>query len=172
MSRNPDVEALEQRAMELEEQNAHLFDENAALHLQVEDLLRPECANRCGQVADGFDGLCEPCTERVQHRKTRTDFGGHVTCRFCTRLMEVGMIKEFVERFDAKREWLKGEFSKAHPESYEDIVKLLVSALGSEDEDECPSPARVHKIDDGDYQGTLVFVIGAAGYQPSRYWFT
>ena len=82
------------------------------------------------------------------------------------------MIKEFVERFDAKREWLKGEFSKAHPESYEDIVKLLVSALGSEDEDECPSPARVHKIDDGDYQGTLVFVIGAAGYQPSRYWFT
>ena len=31
-------------------------------------------------------------------------------------------------------------------------------------------PERIHKIDDGDYQGTLLFVIAAKGYQPSKYW--
>lgn len=37
---------------------------------------------------------------------------------------------------------------------------------------EAPDPERIHQIDDGDYQGTLVFVIGAQGYQPSTYWAT
>ena len=38
------------------------------------------------------------------------------------------------------------------------------------DEYEQPSFNRIHKIDDGNYQGTLLFVVGAGGYQPSDYW--
>jgi hypothetical protein len=34
-----------------------------------------------------------------------------------------------------------------------------------------PDPTRIHQIDDGDYQGTLLFVIAASGYQPSDYWY-
>lgn len=34
-----------------------------------------------------------------------------------------------------------------------------------------PDPARIYQIDDGGYEGTLVFVIGAGGYKPSRYWY-
>jgi len=30
----------------------------------------------------------------------------------------------------------------------------------------------VHLIDDGDYQGVLLFVIASGGYQPSEYWTT
>ncbi|KKL82598.1 hypothetical protein LCGC14_1983120, partial [marine sediment metagenome] len=35
-----------------------------------------------------------------------------------------------------------------------------------------PDPERIHEINDGDYQGTIVFVIGAKGYQPDTYWST
>ena len=34
-----------------------------------------------------------------------------------------------------------------------------------------PDLERIHRIDDGDYQGTLVFVIGGKGYQLSTYWY-
>ena len=34
-----------------------------------------------------------------------------------------------------------------------------------------PGLERIHRIDDGDYQGTLVFVIGGKGYQLSTYWY-
>jgi hypothetical protein len=34
-----------------------------------------------------------------------------------------------------------------------------------------PDPERIHVIDDGDYQGTLVYVIGSKNYQPDVYWY-
>ena len=34
-----------------------------------------------------------------------------------------------------------------------------------------PDPNRIHEIDDGDYQGTLVYVIAAKDYQPDDYWY-
>ena len=34
-----------------------------------------------------------------------------------------------------------------------------------------PDPERIHRIDDGNYQGTLVYVIGEKGYQPDKYWY-
>ena len=33
-----------------------------------------------------------------------------------------------------------------------------------------PDPDRITVVDHGDYQGTLLFIIGATGYQPSKYW--
>jgi len=81
------------------------------------------------------------------------------------------MIKEFIERFEKNKNQLRGTFSAAHPENYKAIVASVVRAVGAEDEYKEPSPERIHEIDDGDYQGTLVYVIGAGGYQPSDYWY-
>jgi hypothetical protein len=81
------------------------------------------------------------------------------------------MIKKFIRRFDAKRDELREHFRKHEPDSYMDIVKEVVKAIGNPDDYCSPDPERIHVIDDGDYQGTLVFVIGGTGYQPSTYWY-
>ena len=80
------------------------------------------------------------------------------------------MIQKFVDRFMEKKPKLEAKFSKEHPSNYKDVVKSVVSVLndgkyGSID------PERIHEIDDGHYQGILLYVIGAAGYQPSDYWY-
>ena len=80
------------------------------------------------------------------------------------------MIKLFVERFMERKEKLYDRFSKKHPDSYEEIVRAVIEILDGKDHD-VPDPERIHVIDDGDYQGTLVFVIGAKGYQPDDYWY-
>ena len=84
------------------------------------------------------------------------------------------MIQEFVDRFIAAQPTL---FTEKHPNSYEDIVRAVVEVINPDDDygwggQDLPSPNRIHAINDGDYQGTLVFVIGASGYQPSTYWVT
>lgn len=82
------------------------------------------------------------------------------------------MIQAFVGRFMAKREKIRAEFAEKHPGAYEEIVRAVVAAVSDEDADYyTPDPGRVHVIDDGAHQGTLVFVIGAKGYQPDTYWY-
>jgi hypothetical protein len=81
------------------------------------------------------------------------------------------MIQKFVDQFKARESELRAIFAKEHPGDYEAIVKAVVSVVGDQDDYHRPDPERIHCIDDGDYQGTLVFVIGATGYQPSDYWF-
>ena len=81
------------------------------------------------------------------------------------------MIKEFVTLWDKNKENLRTVFEKKHPDDYEDIVKGVISILNDGDSYRKPDPNRIHRIDDGEYQGTLVFVIGATGYQPSEYWY-
>ena len=81
------------------------------------------------------------------------------------------MIKEFVERFMAHRDMLRERFSAEHPTSYEDIVKAVVEVISVNDSYGSPDPSRIHQIDDGDYQGILVFIIGEVGYQPNNYWY-
>lgn len=80
------------------------------------------------------------------------------------------MIDKFIERFDLKREEIKEKFRKEPPSTYESIVRTVIEAITSDDYGS-PDPDRIHSIDDGDYQGTLVFVIAAEGYQPSTYWY-
>ena len=82
------------------------------------------------------------------------------------------MIEEFAKAWFAKKDALEAVFKTRHPDDYEEIVKLVVQhILHDEDAYLSPDPARVHSIDDGHYQGTLVFVIGASGYQPDDYWY-
>lgn len=84
------------------------------------------------------------------------------------------MIQILVNRFDANRESLRQGFLVAYPDSYVGIVKATIAAITSEedydDDDLNLDPTRITVIDHGDYQGTILFVIAAKGYQPSRFW--
>jgi hypothetical protein len=82
------------------------------------------------------------------------------------------MIKEFVDRFMERKIILEKLMMDKHPEDYKALVHMLVKVLQGEDEYESPDPARIHEINDGGYQGTLIYVIGAGGCQPSTYWYT
>jgi len=81
------------------------------------------------------------------------------------------MIEKFTKRWFERKDTVQEKFEAKLPSSYSDIVLAVVEMLNDEGEYETPDPARIHEIDDGDYQGTLVYVIGAAIYQPSTYWY-
>lgn len=81
------------------------------------------------------------------------------------------MITDFVQRWDARRGIAEAALTTKHPESYDDVVKAVVTALHDDDAYGSIDPERIHRIDDGHYQGTLVYVIGASGYRPSNYWY-
>lgn len=86
------------------------------------------------------------------------------------------MIIEFIERFQEIKLALLEQFSKEEPESYEDIFKQTIKMMFENSEDsytcnsETPDYERITVIDNGDYQGTLVFVVASKSYQPSDYW--
>jgi len=86
------------------------------------------------------------------------------------------MNKKIIKRFDAKRDILLQVFKSKHPKDYKEIVVELVKAITSDDDyDEDglnPDPERITVVDHGDYQGSLLFIIAAKGYQPSNYWAT
>ena len=57
--------------------------------------------------------------------------------------------------------------------TYTKILKVTLKAMFEDDYDEgygYPDYENIHVIDDGDYQGTLLFVVPEYGYQPSVYW--
>ncbi|MBU6488276.1 MAG: hypothetical protein KGQ57_10655 [Burkholderiales bacterium] len=81
------------------------------------------------------------------------------------------MIEQFVTRWEANKAAIRAEFEAKHPHGYIDVVRAVIRHINSDGLYSDPSPDRIHQIDDGDYQGTLVFVIAAAGYQPSDYWY-
>lgn len=80
------------------------------------------------------------------------------------------MITKFNARWMEKRADAEAAFAAKHPDGYFDIVKVVVGILN--DGDESPDPERITEIDHGEYQGTLVYVVGCNGYQPSTYWAT
>lgn len=80
------------------------------------------------------------------------------------------MIQEFIKRFDENKRLIREAFAARPPKLYEDLVRTVVKHVAGDDYGHM-APSRITKIDHGDYQGTLVFVIGAMGYQPSTYWY-
>ena len=54
--------------------------------------------------------------------------------------------------------------------TYQDLLEFGLRVINTPYE--TPDPGRVHVINDGDYQGTLVFIIAEQGYQPSGYYYT
>ena len=81
------------------------------------------------------------------------------------------MIEKFTKRWFERNHLIRAQFEAKFPNSYSDIVEAVVTMLHDEDDYGTPDPKRIYEIDDGDYQGTLVFVIAEDGYQPSTYWY-
>lgn len=85
------------------------------------------------------------------------------------------MITEWTTPFVAAKDeyvaWLR---TQEYP-NYVDLLRKALEIVVRDGEfgwgDE-PDPNRIHQINDGDYQGTLVFVIAQEGYQPYAYWYT
>lgn len=83
------------------------------------------------------------------------------------------MITEFIDKFQEIKPRLLEQFSKEEPDNYQDIFKQTIKMMfGNSGDYEFPDFERITVIDDGDYQGTLVFVVASKGYQPSNYWAT
>ena len=81
------------------------------------------------------------------------------------------MIEEFTKRWFERSHMVRSLFNAQMPKAYRDIVTAVVAMLHDEDKYSSIDPERIHEINDGDYQGTLVYVIGASGYQPDDYWY-
>ena len=82
------------------------------------------------------------------------------------------MIQEFVDIYTTYKGELREYFEQHHPESYKTLVEKVVQLLNNHhDGYGKPDPKRIHEIDDGEYQGTLVYVIGDDSYQPAQYWY-
>lgn len=82
------------------------------------------------------------------------------------------MIEKFTKAWFAKKDALEAVIRENHPENYEKLVTNVVKhILQDEDVYSSPDPSRIHRIDDGDYQGTMIFIIGCGGYQPETYWY-
>lgn len=77
------------------------------------------------------------------------------------------MIEIFVTTWEKNKHLLEQKFKEKHPEDYLEIVTKVTEIL----QDAGLDPCRVTQIDHGDYQGTLLYVIGAIGYQPREYYF-
>lgn len=80
------------------------------------------------------------------------------------------MILEFIDRFNDKRDVLLKQFSEKEPDSYEDIFIQTIKMMFDNNSYDVPDYERITVIDHGDYQGTQLFIVGASGYQPSKYW--
>ena len=86
------------------------------------------------------------------------------------------MITDWTTPFiEAKAEYVAWLGEQEYP-TYRDLLQkaLEIVVRGKEDSyrNPLPDPERIHAIDDGDYQGTRVFVVAAQGYQPFDYWYT
>jgi len=80
------------------------------------------------------------------------------------------MIKKFVDLFMARKGELEKAFRDNHPKDYKEIVSRVITVLSNNESGDLDKN-RIHEIDDGDYQGTLLYVITVRGYQPSDYWY-
>lgn len=80
------------------------------------------------------------------------------------------MIQKFVEAFEKNKAAIRERFEKETPQTYFDIVKNVITHLNTGGYSD-PDPDRIEEIDHGDYQGTLIYVIGGQGYQPYQYWY-
>jgi len=74
------------------------------------------------------------------------------------------MIDEFVAAWNSRKEELRAIFEKNPPGQYHQLVRKVVERMPLMD------ASRIKEIDFGNCQGTIVYVVGAAGYQPSRHW--
>lgn len=79
------------------------------------------------------------------------------------------MIKEFVEKWNKYKNDLEEFFRNTEQEeysSYEEIVKILFDEVINKGEEEPFDTKNICVIDDGNYQGTQIFILHKDTYQP------
>ena len=82
------------------------------------------------------------------------------------------MNTEIVAAWEIAKPSIRAAIAAKHPDSYREIVALVVGEIAERMSGYVvPDKNRVEEIDHGDYQGTLVYVIGGTGYQPDDYWY-
>jgi hypothetical protein len=90
--------------------------------------------------------------------------------------MNAQILAAWNEKQSKVREWLATTDQSTH--SYESLLKntlrILFENEGGAIPQGLPNHDLITEIDHGDYQGTLVFVIGGSGYQPGveDHWYT
>jgi len=84
------------------------------------------------------------------------------------------MIVEYITKFKEIQKDLEKSFNEKEPDSYKDILyRTLKMMFEKEEEYSCtPDFEKISTIDDGDWQGTLLFLIPEYTYQPSDYYYT
>jgi hypothetical protein len=84
------------------------------------------------------------------------------------------MIQEFVDQYISNQEIVRQKYTARHPGSYGDIVETVLEAItygNNFDYGTEPDSKKIHLIDDGDYQGTLLYLIPVKQYQPHTYYY-
>lgn len=82
------------------------------------------------------------------------------------------MIEEFVKAWELRKGEIEEKYKQAHPKNYKEIVSNVIAILGDASHAwQRISTSILHEIDDGDYQGTLLYLIPESGYQPTDYWY-
>lgn len=85
------------------------------------------------------------------------------------------MLKKLLEKWNENKDLLKSELAiriDLNSCNYKDLVKLtfeIIFNTGCECYEETLNTERITEIDDGNYQGTLLFLIPFDTYQPSEY---
>ena len=82
------------------------------------------------------------------------------------------MIHEFINAWYKYQDVLRAKFVAGHPESYKEVVRLVVEMLHDADEVlNKPDPEAIYEECGDDYSGTLVYVIASDCASPSSFWY-
>lgn len=80
------------------------------------------------------------------------------------------MIPEIVKAWDERKSFIEDHLKVKHPDNYKELVTWVIKMINPDKSYGMPDPDIIYEIDDGDYQGTLLYVIPATGYQPHEYY--
>lgn len=80
------------------------------------------------------------------------------------------MIEQAVKNWEATKHLIRLALEEKHPADYKELVQLVIKHIGTDDNGRDMNHEGIHVIDDGDYQGSLLFIIPELGYQPDTYW--
>lgn len=83
------------------------------------------------------------------------------------------MENNFVDKWEDRKESLRLNFFKSHPDSYKEILERLISeVINPNQEDWLPSSSEIEVKSFGDYTGVEVFIIPELSVYPSTFWVT
>lgn len=83
------------------------------------------------------------------------------------------MENNFVDKWEDRKESLRLNFFKSHPDSYKEILERLISEVINPNQEDClPSSSEIEVKSFGDYTGVEVFIIPELSVYPSTFWVT